>query len=69
MVYFRAQNPKFGLAMEGADIFYGNLDIVWQIGIFGGNLMYVPRFGVLYQEKSGNPVCNPTFLQTGIPER
>jgi hypothetical protein len=27
------------------------------IGIYCGNLVYFPRFGMLYQEKSGNPGC------------
>jgi hypothetical protein len=42
--------------MEDVDIY--NLPI-WSIrrlfGTFGGHLVYFPRFGMLYQEKSGNP--------------
>jgi hypothetical protein len=28
--------------------------ILWKWGIFCGNLVYFPSFGMLYQEKSGN---------------
>jgi hypothetical protein len=30
--------------------------ILWHFGIFCGDLVYFPRFGILYHEKSGNPV-------------
>jgi hypothetical protein len=43
-------------------IFYGHLVhftvfccILWIFGIVCCNLAYFPRFGILYQEKSGNP--------------
>jgi hypothetical protein len=29
--------------------------ILWTFGIVRGNLVYFFRFGILYQEKSGNP--------------
>jgi hypothetical protein len=29
--------------------------ILWSFGIFCGHLVYFFRFGMLYQEKSGNP--------------
>jgi hypothetical protein len=29
--------------------------ILWTFGIVRGNLAYFYRFGILYQEKSGNP--------------
>jgi hypothetical protein len=29
--------------------------ILWPFGIFCGDLVYFPRFGMLNQEKSGNP--------------
>jgi hypothetical protein len=29
--------------------------ILWPFGIFYGHLVFFPRFGFLYQEKSGNP--------------
>jgi hypothetical protein len=36
--------------------FYGYL-----VYIFCGHLVYFSRFGILYQEKSGNPACNDPF--------
>jgi hypothetical protein len=48
--------------MEDAGIFYGHLDhftvfcyILWTFGIVCGYLVYFPRLGTLYYEKSGNP--------------
>jgi hypothetical protein len=38
--------------------FYGHLVhcyILWTFGIVRFNLVYFSRFGILYQEKSGNP--------------
>jgi hypothetical protein len=61
----KSQFGKFcrGLAMENLGIFYDHLvyfkaiaNILWPFGIFCGNLVYFPRFGILDQEKSGNPV-------------
>jgi hypothetical protein len=50
-------------AMENVDIFYSPLVyftaiwyILWPFGIIYGNLVYFSRFGMLYKEKSGNPV-------------
>jgi hypothetical protein len=31
--------------------------ILWQFGTFCGLLIHCPRFGILYQEKSGDPVA------------
>jgi hypothetical protein len=49
--------------MENLGIFYDHLvDFavigrnLWPFGIFCGNLVYFPRFGILDQVKSGNPV-------------
>jgi hypothetical protein len=51
-----------GLAKEDVGIFYGHLVhftvfcyILWTFGIVCGNLLCISRFGILYQEKSGNP--------------
>jgi hypothetical protein len=51
-----------GLALEDVGIVYGRLVhftvfcyILWTFGIGRGNLVYFYRFGILYQEKSGNP--------------
>jgi hypothetical protein len=48
--------------MEDDGIFHGQLVhftafcyILWTFGKVPGNLVYFSRFGVLYQEKSGNP--------------
>jgi hypothetical protein len=49
--------------MEDDGIFYGNLvpftvfcNFLWTFGIVRGNLVIFSRFGILFQEKSGNPV-------------
>jgi hypothetical protein len=62
--------------MEDVDIFYGHLVhftvfccILWTFGIVRGNLVYFPRFGILYQEKSGNSVCDCRFLTTSVTRR
>jgi hypothetical protein len=48
--------------MENADIFYGHLEyftVVWYILWLFGNVVVIwyifPSFGILCQEKSGNP--------------
>jgi hypothetical protein len=48
--------------MEDVGIFYGHLVhimvfcyIFWTFGIVRGNLVYFSRFGILYQEQTGNP--------------
>jgi hypothetical protein len=58
MVYFQTKNPDLDkyfedLAMEDVGIFYGHLvysTVIWYIS---------PRFGMLHQEKSGNPARHP----------
>jgi hypothetical protein len=52
-----------GLAMEDVGIIYGHLVhftvfcyILWTFGIVRRNLVYFSRFGILFEEKSGNPV-------------
>jgi hypothetical protein len=47
--------------MNDVGIFYGHLVhfkvfsyILWTFGIVHGNLTYFSRFGIFYQEKSGN---------------
>jgi hypothetical protein len=54
--------------MEDVGIFYGLLvyltGILWPFCIFCGNLVYFPNFGILYQEKSGEPaVTEPIRLE------
>jgi hypothetical protein len=41
--------------VENAGIFYGHL--VYFVAIW----CLIPTFGILYQEKSGNPEANPTI--------
>jgi hypothetical protein len=49
-----------GLGMENVGPFYGHLEYIWYIKGPFGNLVVswysFPRFGILYQEKSGNHV-------------
>jgi hypothetical protein len=54
--------------MEVVGIFYGHLVrfmvfcyISWTFGIVRGNLVYISRLGILYQEKSGNPDLHKVF--------
>jgi hypothetical protein len=44
-----------GLAMEGVGFLYGLLYILRSFGLFYGYWVYFSRFGMLYEEKSGNP--------------
>jgi hypothetical protein len=49
--------------MEEVGIFFGHLEYLTAINIvqflaiwyFSGHLVYFPRFGIMCQEKSGNP--------------
>jgi hypothetical protein len=49
--------------MENAGIFYGHWEyftVIWYIlwpfcNVCSGNLVYFPHFGIMCQEKSGNP--------------
>jgi hypothetical protein len=50
--------------MENFVLFYDNLEYLTAIwynllpfGVVCGHLVYFPRFGMLHQEKSGNPAC------------
>jgi hypothetical protein len=52
--------------MEDVGRFYGRLVyftavgyILWPLGIFCGHWVYSSLFGMLYQEKSGNPAACP----------
>jgi hypothetical protein len=68
MVCFQTKNPNLGKfytanRMENAGIFYGHLEYftaIWYIVWSFGNVVVIwyifPRFGILCQEKSGNPV-------------
>jgi hypothetical protein len=55
-------NGRFWYIFGHVAYFTANLCILWSFGIFCGRLVYFvvvwyifPRFGLLYQEKSGNP--------------
>jgi hypothetical protein len=61
--------------MEDVGIFYGHLvfcNILWTFGIVRGNSVHFSRFGILYQEKSGNPAldqnseCETNFERTAL---
>jgi hypothetical protein len=84
MVYFQTKNPtlgKFGRVLPWTMLVY--FMVLWSIfrpvGIFYGHLAYFliiwyisPRFGMLYQEKSGIPApgsfvtCDKSFFITKI---
>jgi hypothetical protein len=63
---FQTKNPNLGKFWSS----YGHLvyitaiwNILWPFGIFYGNLVYFPRFGILSQEKSGNLETTTQSLQ------
>jgi hypothetical protein len=65
-----------GLATEDDGIFYGHLVhftvfcyISWTFGIVRGNLVYISRFGILFQEKSGNPALDKNFFSRSTKGR
>jgi hypothetical protein len=67
MVCFQTKNSNLGkflegLRMENAGIFYGlweNFTVIWYIlCVFGKVVVIFPRFGILCQEKSGNPATH-----------
>jgi hypothetical protein len=65
---FSNQRSQFGknfqgLGLENFDIFYGHLeyfmdiwDILWPFVTFCVHLVHFSSFGIMHQEKSGNPV-------------
>jgi hypothetical protein len=60
--------------MEKIGIFHDQLvyfttigNILWPFGIFCGHLVHIPRFGILYQEKSGNP--GPESTEDALPQK
>jgi hypothetical protein len=66
MVYFQTENHNLGKFWRvfvdiqsiflPFGIFYGHL-----IYVFCGHLVYFPRCGLFYQEKSGSPVAHRDF--------
>jgi hypothetical protein len=64
MAYFQTENPNVGkcwrvLQCKMLVYFMAIWSILWPFGIFYGYLAYFSRFGMLYQEKSGNPYLDP----------
>jgi hypothetical protein len=70
MAYFQTKNRylgKFGRDLQWKMlVFFGYLinftaiwSILWQFGIFYGYSVYFSPFGMLCQEKSGNPAIKP----------
>jgi hypothetical protein len=71
MVYFRTKNSNLGKfwralhRLQNVDIVYGHLEYftdIWNIlrtfGTFCVTLEHFSGFRIMYQEKSGNPVCH-----------
>jgi hypothetical protein len=55
--------------LENADLFYAPLeyfadiwDVSYPFGTFCVHLVHFSGFGIMYQEKSGNPVWEQSFL-------
>jgi hypothetical protein len=77
IVYFQTKNPNLGKHCRALDlkmlicIFYGHLeyfmaiwDILWPFGTFCVHLVHFSVFGIMYEEKSGNPVvCRNRFVK------
>jgi hypothetical protein len=78
MVYFQTQIPvlgKFWMVLERKVLVYfmALWSVLWLFGIFYGHLVYfglvsyifLPRFGMLHKEKSGNTgqMSAPSYVQ------
>jgi hypothetical protein len=62
--------------MEVVHIFYEHLVqftvfcyILWTFGIVRGNLVYFSLFGILYQEKSGNPAVGEATFSRSVAKK
>jgi hypothetical protein len=73
MVSFQTQNSNLGkkiqgLRLENVDIFYGNSEYfidIWDIlSLFCVHLVHFFSFGIMHQEKSGNPGSLPKHFVT-----
>jgi hypothetical protein len=82
IAYFLTKKKQFGLILEGlgmedVGIFYGHLFYLLLFGIFCDLFVYFiviwyifPRFGTLYQDKSGNPVVDEhSTFKSGLGNR
>jgi hypothetical protein len=66
MVCSQTKNPNLGKFWRALDwkmfiYFMAIWDILWPFGIFYGHLVHFFGFGIMYQEKSGNPGSNVFF--------
>jgi hypothetical protein len=43
--------------------------ILWEFGVFCGNMVHDSRFGMLYQEKSGNPASEEEARAESVGRR
>jgi hypothetical protein len=79
MVCFQTKNPNLGnfwriLQWKMTVYFIDTwsilrsfvIGILWTFGIVRSNLEYFSRFGILFQEKSGNPGEEPRYIATYI---
>jgi hypothetical protein len=80
MVYFQTENSNldiFWKALESKFLIYfmalGIFMVIWyKLWLFWYILWYLihfPRFGMLYQKKSGNPVVIATLIRRDVRER
>jgi hypothetical protein len=75
MVYFNTKNINLGIFWRDLmwkilvnfcglfGIFYGHLVMLWSFGKF------FPRYGILYEQKSGNPECDQKCCQKITTQR
>jgi hypothetical protein len=52
--------------LEKECLFLAIWNILWRFGIFCEHLVHFSGFGIMYQQKSGNPVghlCLPNLLE------
>jgi hypothetical protein len=66
--YIFIPKSQFGYILEGLGMENDDIHILWPFGIYYGHLVYFmtfwafcifsPHFGILHQEKSGNPENN-----------
>jgi hypothetical protein len=72
MVCFQTKNPNLGkfwtvLQWKMIVYFMDTWSILRSFDVFYGHLVYFSRFGILYQEKSGNPGLPLALLANFIP--
>jgi hypothetical protein len=55
VIFGRSCNVRYLYILWTFDIFYAQLVNIIALCLFCGHLVYFSRFGMLYQEKYGNP--------------